>query len=34
MANSERWETGYETIQKVYAGEVAIPPKATSRSST
>ena len=27
MANSERWETGYETIQKVYAGEVAIPPE-------
>ena len=29
MGNSERWETGYETIQKVYAGEVAIPPEGT-----
>ncbi len=27
MGKSERWETGYETIQKVYAGEIAIPPE-------
>ena len=27
MGSSERWATGYETIQKVYAGEVAIPPE-------